>query len=250
MHAVGDARSKLLAGSLAESLGLCVWLPISKPPLLHHPCSPPLPLSRWQTAAATLTPNPPIVRLLGYFQAGQTKQASELLQGEEEEDAIWVVLKWEGLAPLALYPSAQQTSGIGLGRLFGAADSSMTDRARMLRCVLIKTKWMLYCTCVFLCLCLCAFLCVPACTGSQSASLWLAYWVDIAQACVAKHVEYLLIRHPCPSCLPRCFTAGPFHAARFRLWRTATKRGWCMARWALAPSCFPHSMTDRQTASL
>lgn len=73
------------------------------------------------------------MRLLGYFLAGQTKQASELLQGEEAEDAIWVVLKWEGLAPLALYPSAQQTSGIGLGRLFGAADSSMSDRARMLR---------------------------------------------------------------------------------------------------------------------
>ena len=55
-------------------------------------------------------------------------------QGEAPEDAIWVVLKWEGLAPLALYPSAQQTSGIGLGRLFGAQDSSMLDRVRMLRC--------------------------------------------------------------------------------------------------------------------
>lgn len=44
-----------------------------------------------------------------------------------------MVLKWEGLAPLALYPSAQQTSGIGLGRLFGGQDSSMRDRARMLR---------------------------------------------------------------------------------------------------------------------
>lgn len=43
-----------------------------------------------------------------------------LSQGEQPEDALWVVLKWDGLAPLALYPSAQQTSGIGLGRLFGA----------------------------------------------------------------------------------------------------------------------------------
>ena len=42
------------------------------------------------------------------------------MQGEEPQDALWVVLKWDGLAPLALYPSAQQTSGIGLGRLFGA----------------------------------------------------------------------------------------------------------------------------------
>lgn len=44
-----------------------------------------------------------------------------------------MVLKWEGLAPLALYPSAQQTSGIGLGRLFGGQDSSLRDRWRMLR---------------------------------------------------------------------------------------------------------------------
>jgi hypothetical protein len=56
------------------------------------------------------------------------------VQGEEPEDALWVVLKWEGLAPLALYPSAQQTSGIGLGRLFGGQDSSLLDRSRMLRC--------------------------------------------------------------------------------------------------------------------
>ena len=57
-----------------------------------------------------------------------------LLQGEEvAEDALWVVLKWEGLAPLILYPAAQQTSGIGLGRLFGGQGSEMRERARMLR---------------------------------------------------------------------------------------------------------------------
>lgn len=103
--------------------------------VLKHLAGMPETTMKWQTAAAALAPSPPVVRLLGYFLAGQTKQASELLQGEEAEDAIWVVLKWEGLAPLALYPSAQQTSGIGLGRLFGAADSSMSDRARMLRAI-------------------------------------------------------------------------------------------------------------------
>jgi hypothetical protein len=58
------------------------------------------------------------------------------VKGEEEtEDALWVVLKWEGLAPLILYPAAQQTSGIGLGRLFGGQGSALRDRARMLRWV-------------------------------------------------------------------------------------------------------------------
>lgn len=163
---------------------------------------------KWQVAAAPLASNPPIVRLLGYFTAGQTEKAASMLLvsavvaqtvgcrmqaarfrsrpqfpclwqlsrvqpslrcaacerwhgllllrlpllvphcllrtctvpamylpalqqsllslhsvsqgGEQPQDAIWVVLKWDGLAPLALYPSTQQTSGIGLGRLFGA----------------------------------------------------------------------------------------------------------------------------------
>ncbi len=46
-----------------------------------------------------------------------------------------MVLKWEGLAPLILYPAAQQTSGIGLGRLFGGQGSALRDRTRMLRWV-------------------------------------------------------------------------------------------------------------------
>lgn len=57
------------------------------------------------------------------------------VQGEEPEDAVWVVLKWDGLAPLALYPGTQQTSGLGLGRLFGGQGPSVLDRAKMLRAI-------------------------------------------------------------------------------------------------------------------
>ncbi|KAL4443512.1 hypothetical protein ABPG75_011249 [Micractinium tetrahymenae] len=104
--------------------------------VLTHLAGMPEPSMKWQVAAGALAANPPIVRLLGYFLAGQTAGAQALLPGSAEpEDALWVVLKWEGLAPLALYPSAQQTSGIGLGRLFGGQDSSMRDRARMLRAI-------------------------------------------------------------------------------------------------------------------
>lgn len=56
-------------------------------------------------------------------------------------DAVWVVLKWEGLAPLALYPSAQQTSGLGLGRLFGGQQAALRDRWRMLRCGAHLRRW-------------------------------------------------------------------------------------------------------------
>lgn len=35
---------------------------------------------KWQTAAAPLASNPPVVRLLGYFEAGQTEKAAGLLQ--------------------------------------------------------------------------------------------------------------------------------------------------------------------------
>jgi hypothetical protein len=55
------------------------------------------------------------------------------MQSGEQEDAIWVVLRWEGLAPLSMYPSAQQTSGLGLGRLFGAQADEVGSRTRMLR---------------------------------------------------------------------------------------------------------------------
>ncbi|KAL4858560.1 hypothetical protein ACK3TF_001515 [Chlorella vulgaris] len=103
--------------------------------VLKHLAGMPEVSMKWQTAASPLASYPPVVRLLGYFTAGQTAQAQELLEGEEPEDALWVVLKWEGLAPLALYPSAQQTSGIGLGRLFGGQDSSLLDRSRMLRSI-------------------------------------------------------------------------------------------------------------------
>ena len=39
----------------------------------------------------------------------------------------------QGLAPLALYPATQQTSGLGLGRLFGGGSATPRDRVRMLR---------------------------------------------------------------------------------------------------------------------
>jgi hypothetical protein len=94
----------------------------------------------WRTAAAPLSP-PPVSILLGYFMAGPSPRAMELdprLASTEPEDTIWVVQKWESLAPLSAYYSAQQTSGIGLGRLFGGGggmEGGLRSRARMLRAV-------------------------------------------------------------------------------------------------------------------
>lgn len=48
--------------------------------VLKHLAGMPDPTMKWATAAGPLAPNPPIVRLLGYFSAGQTSKAQELLQ--------------------------------------------------------------------------------------------------------------------------------------------------------------------------
>ena len=93
--------------------------------------------SKWQVAAAVNSDgrDPPIVRLLGYFSAAMSDSAVKLASTTDREEALFIVQKWEGLAPLTLWPSAQQTSGIGLGRLFGAVDTSLDDRVRMIRSI-------------------------------------------------------------------------------------------------------------------
>jgi serine/threonine protein kinase len=71
--------------------------------------------------------------LQGYFLAGPSTTAAEMEPEVDQEDAIWVVLKWENFGALQLYPSAQQTSGFGLGKLFGRGGGD--DRARMLKAI-------------------------------------------------------------------------------------------------------------------
>eukprot|EP00887_Chlorella_sp_A99_P006053 scaffold22.g6053.t1 len=104
--------------------------------VLSHLASMPGPSSKWEAASALLEPHPPVVPLLGYFIAGQSQRAEQIISSEgspssggSSEDALWIVLKWEGLAPLSLYASAQQTSGLGLGRLFGGQAAAVHDRA-------------------------------------------------------------------------------------------------------------------------
>ena len=106
--------------------------------VLKHLCGMPTAADKWRVAAAPLSQNPPIVELLGYFLAGPSERAVKAdpsVQSLADADTIWVVQKWEGMAPLALYPSQQQTSGLGLGRLFGGADAAGKQRARMLRAI-------------------------------------------------------------------------------------------------------------------
>lgn len=96
---------------------------------------------KWRRAAAPLSQDPPIVELLGYFMAGpspRAQQADPSLATSPEaqaQDTIWVVLRWDGMAPVQLYPASQQTSGLGLGRLFGGEAAAKRERARMLRAI-------------------------------------------------------------------------------------------------------------------
>lgn len=104
---------------------------------------------KWRAASAIINQNPPIVQILGYFLAGQSERAqladAASTDDEASEDAssmqavtadtIWLVQKWDGMAPLSLYPRAQQTSGFGLGRVFGGGNAARRDRYAMLKAI-------------------------------------------------------------------------------------------------------------------
>ena len=104
------------------------YLPGAKPVacnellILKHLCGMPDVASKWSVAASPLRQNPPIVELLGYFLAGPSERAvlaDPSVAQAADADTIWVVQKWDGMAPLTLYPRQQQVSGFGLGTLFG-----------------------------------------------------------------------------------------------------------------------------------
>lgn len=107
--------------------------------VLKHLCGIPDIDGKWRTAASPLTISPPIVELLGYFLAGPSERSAladpTLKDSNLDIDTIWVVSKWDNMAPLSMYPSAQQTSGFGLGKLFGGAQQSMKDRYNMLKSI-------------------------------------------------------------------------------------------------------------------
>ena len=93
--------------------------------VLNHLSSIPPRDQKWKVASQYPSKNPPIVQLLGYFIAGPSGRSTT---AEANENTVWIVSKWDGAAPLAMYPSAQQTSGMGLGRLFGAEKTAGSHR--------------------------------------------------------------------------------------------------------------------------
>lgn len=87
--------------------------------------------TRWKVASAypDFSRDPPVMKLLGYFVAGTTLSGSP-------ENSLWIVQQWDGYAPLEGYSVAQQTSGFGLGRLFGAEQRALNDRLCMIRAII------------------------------------------------------------------------------------------------------------------
>lgn len=85
---------------------------------------------RWKVASAypDKKKDPPVMRLLGYFVAGSTLPGAT-------SNSIWIVQQWDGFAPLEGYKAAQQTSGFGLGRLFGAEQRAVNDRQQMIKAI-------------------------------------------------------------------------------------------------------------------
>jgi len=100
-----------------------------------HLCGIPEIDQKWRTASRLPSREPPVVETLGYFVAGPSGRATYISEGEENRNTVWVVSKWEANAPLSLYPGAQQTSGLGLGRLFGAEKQALESRKKMVRSI-------------------------------------------------------------------------------------------------------------------
>jgi len=107
--------------------------------VLKHLCGMPNVADKWRAAAAPLSRSPPIVELLGYFLAGPSERAMiadpKAQTDFVDADTIWIVQKWENMAPLSMYPFARQTSGLGLGRLFGGTEMAIKQRIRMIRAI-------------------------------------------------------------------------------------------------------------------
>lgn len=157
---------------IKEYLPGAVAVAVNELAVLKHLTSLPDRTEKWQVAAAGPARMPPVVRLLGYFKAGISESAQSLIFSStsssssgtttttsssknnknnknnandtsiysnmpSQREAIWVVSKWEGMAPLTLWPSTQQTSGIGLGRLFGdgGGAAALRDRVRMIKSI-------------------------------------------------------------------------------------------------------------------
>ena len=103
--------------------------------VMLHLCGIPEIDQKWKTASRLPRREPPVVETLGYFVAGPSGRATYISEEEQNENTVWVVSKWEANAPLSLYPSAQQTSGLGLGRLFGAEKQALENRKKMVRSI-------------------------------------------------------------------------------------------------------------------
>jgi len=106
--------------------------------ILKHLCGMPDIDGKWRSASSPLSSKPPVVELLGYFLAGPSERAvlaDPSIRSSPAAETIWVVQKWEGMAPLTMYPSTQQTSGFGLGKLFGGNSAAQRDRTKMLKAI-------------------------------------------------------------------------------------------------------------------
>lgn len=105
---------------------------------LNHLCGGMPPVDRrWKVASAFPTKDDiPIVQLLGYFVAGPSGRGTDDKMNVEQANTLWVVQKWDGSVPLSMYPETQQTSGFGLGRLFGAEQVAVQNRRNMIRSII------------------------------------------------------------------------------------------------------------------
>lgn len=73
-----------------------------------------------------------VINIAGYFEAGISPDGAAVVPDAKpgKEATLWLAFKWEGMQPLALYPTAQQQAQ----PFFWVRRGGVPDRLKMLRC--------------------------------------------------------------------------------------------------------------------
>ena len=85
-----------------------------------------------QVASAPVSPDPPVVPLLGYFISTQSEAALDQCP-QSTGRSLWLVYKWERLRPLSNYWEAEQSSSGVAWPWENAQENAARARRKMLR---------------------------------------------------------------------------------------------------------------------
>lgn len=101
--------------------------------VVHYLMGGQLPAQKWLAAVSPLTDRLPVVPLLGYFEAGISPDGAAVVPDVKpgQQATLWLAFKWEGMQPLALYPTTPQQAAA----FFWMQRGGVPNRLKMLRSI-------------------------------------------------------------------------------------------------------------------